>query len=88
MNSRTCIDGSRSGLCTALFSAVLLVGCERPLPDTDKNPESGGMHPRQQSPTQPSEHRLPQQLRRSGPRTLVTFHQAAEIPASTGQSRS
>lgn len=80
MNSKHHTCETRTGLGLVLFSALLTLGCERPLPDADKNPESG-LDVQQTSPSQPSRKPLPQQLRRSGSRILVTQHHPHETNA-------
>lgn len=63
-------SGFRGGLAFVLFSALLAAGCERPMPDTDKNPESK-LEFRQKPASQPSQKTIPNQWRRPGNRTLV-----------------
>jgi hypothetical protein len=79
MNSKSRMNESWNGtglkgVSVMLFAAVLMLGCERPLPDADKNPESG-VTPPQHAPTSHDERRLNQRLRRTGPRTMITQFQ-------------
>jgi hypothetical protein len=76
-----------------MSTTLLATGCERPLPDTDKNPESSLELRQQETPNLPSHRQqLQQQLRRSEPRTLVTLHEPAGTVTtadySTNYSRS
>lgn len=76
MNSKSRISEILKVPGLVLFSAVLMLGCERPLPDADKNPESRLELP--QAPQQRNHGPLPQermQQRNTVPRTLVTLRQ-------------
>ena len=75
MNSKSRISEILKVLGLVLFSAMLMLGCERPLPDADKNPESSLELP--QAPQQRDHRLLPQERmqRDTGPRTLVTLRQ-------------
>lgn len=72
MNNKlnTSVSGFRGGLALVMFSAMLTAGCERPMPDSDKKPESS-LEFRQKPASQPSQKTLPNQRRRPGNRTLV-----------------
>jgi PBP1b-binding outer membrane lipoprotein LpoB len=68
--SNTSVSGFRGGLALVMFSALLMAGCERPMPETDKKPESS-LEFRQKPSSQPNPKTMPNQWRRPGNRTLV-----------------
>ncbi len=83
MNSKSRMSESWNGaglhgLAVTLLAAVFMLGCERPLPDADKNPESKVKLP-EQSPTLHDQRLLHPRIRRAGPRTLVTQGQTARF---------
>ncbi len=76
MNSKSRMSESWNGaglkeLGVMVFAATLMLACESPLPDADKNPESKVKLP-EQSPTLQDQRPLHPRLRRTGPRTMIT----------------